>query len=343
MPGSPTSRAVAGVPASARAARPAARPPRPRGRPSATRSSYRSGLWREGRQLSQTGRGPVRAGTQPPVQGGVLDEHRLLEVAQLVARVEAELVGQDGPDLAQRCQRLGLPSGAGQGERVQRPDAFAERVPRRRLLGRGHDHRVVAEGEQAQDARLLGVEPELVERRPLEDHLRLVGEVGVRVTGPQGEQLLDPVHAPRDLRAGRPVGARPGGELRGERRERPVEGADLVGEAVRVDVLATERQPVAVVAGQQDPGLLPGAEARLEDASYAGEVGVQGAVGARGARPRPRPAAPARRAGRRCRAGGPARPGPSAACGRRRPRWLPDRRRAPPGSFRARGPTRAAT
>ena len=172
------------------------------------------------------------------MQGGVLDQDGLLELAQLVPRVEAELVGQDGPDLAQRGQRLGLPTGAGQGERVQRPDALAERVPRRRLLGGGHDHRVVTEGEQAQDARLLGVEPELVERRALEDDLGLVGEVGVRVTRPQGEQLLDPVDAPRDLRAGRPVGARPGGELGGERRERPVEGAHLVGEAVRVDVLA---------------------------------------------------------------------------------------------------------
>ena len=130
---------------------------------------------------------------------------------------------------------------------------------------------------------------------------------------------------------------------RGERCQRPVAGADLVGEAVRVDVLAAERQPVAVVAGQQDPGLLPRAQARLEDASYAGEVGVQGAVGA--ARRVLAPDQPHQRVGRDVAAEPEGQRGQDRArlAGADAPRWLPDRRRAPPGSFRARGPTRAAT
>ncbi len=201
------------------------------------------------------------------MQGGVLDEHGLLEVAQLLARVEAELVGQHGPDVAQRRQRLGLAAGAGQGERVQRPDPLPERVPRRRLLGRRHDDRVVAEGEQAEDPGLLGVEPELVERRALEDDLGLVGEVGVRLAGPQPEQLLDPVDVPRDLRAGRPVGARPGGELAGQRRQRRWWVRTSSAKRCASTCSRPQGQAVAVVAGQQDPGLLARAEAGLEHAA----------------------------------------------------------------------------
>ena len=308
-------------------------------RPLGRRTGRRRG--RDGRRLPRAAR--TVGCTQPLVQGGVLDEHGLLEVAQLLPRVEAELVGQDGPDVAQRGQRLGLATGAGQGERVQRPDALAERVPRRRLLGGGHDDRVVAEGEQAQDPRLLGVEPELVERRALEDDLGLVGEVGVRVARPQREQLLDPVDALRDLRAGRPVGARPGGEL-ARRAVRAAGGGCGPRRRSGARRRARDRAP-AGSRGRWSAG--PGASRAGRGPARGRGVRRRGRSAAcrarRAARPRPRPAAPARRAGRRCRAGGPARPGPSAACGRRRPRWRPGRRPAPPGSFRARGPTRAAT
>ena len=56
-------------------------------------------------------------------------------------------------------------------------------------------------------------------------------------------------------------------------------GAHLVGEVVRVDVLTAQRQPVAVVTGEQHLRLLAGAQARLEHAPHAGDVGVQAAVG----------------------------------------------------------------
>ena len=104
------------------------------------------------------------SGAQPLLQRRVLDEHRLLEVAQLLARVEAELVGQHAADVAQRGQRLGLPTRAGQRQRVQRPDPLLQRVPRGGLLGRGHHDGVVAEGEQAEHPVLLGAAAQLVER-----------------------------------------------------------------------------------------------------------------------------------------------------------------------------------
>ena len=86
---------------------------------------------------------------------------------------------------------------------VQGPDTFLQRIPGRGLLGGGDDHRVVAEREQAEHAILLRVHAELSERRSLEGHLGLVGEVGVRLAGPEREQLLEPVDLRGDRRRGR--------------------------------------------------------------------------------------------------------------------------------------------
>ena len=147
-------------------------------------------------------------GTQPLLQHGVLDQDGLLEVAQLLAGVEAELVGQHPADVAQGGQRLGLAPRPGEREGVQRPDALLQRVPGGGLLGGGHDDGVVAERQQTEDAVLLGAAPQLVERRAFERDLGMVGQVGVGVTGPQGEQLLERVDVVGDRRRGRASRAR---------------------------------------------------------------------------------------------------------------------------------------
>ena len=215
---------------------------------------------------------------QPLLQGGVLDEHGLLEVAQLLPGIEPELVGQQAADVPQRRECLGLASGPRQRQGVQGPDTFLQRIPGRGLLGGGDDHRVVAEREQAEHAVLLRVHAELPERRSLEGHLGLVGEVGVRLAGPEREQLLEPVHLRGDLGVAGPLGRGAGAELAGERRQGAVPAAHLVGEVVGVDLVAAQLEPVAVVPGEEHARSLAWAEAGFEHAAYAGEVGVQRAV-----------------------------------------------------------------
>ncbi len=51
-----------------------------------------------------------------------------LKVAQLVARVEAELVAEDAPGLAVALERLGLPAGSVEREHRQAPDPLPKRV-----------------------------------------------------------------------------------------------------------------------------------------------------------------------------------------------------------------------
>ena len=146
----------------------AARPP-PRSRPTVVPAGAGSRRERPAGGCATDGRrSRLCRGTQPLLQHRVLLEHRLLEVAQLLAGIEAELLGEHRADLAQRRQRVGLATGARQRERVQRPEPLLERVPAGGLLGRRHDDRVVAEREQPEDAVLLGSPAQLVERGPLE-------------------------------------------------------------------------------------------------------------------------------------------------------------------------------
>ena len=113
----------------------------------------------------------------------------------------------------------------------------------------------------------------------LEDDLGLVGQVGVRLAGPEPEQLLESGRrAARSPRGSASPGAGPVVSWLVSGASRRCRAAHLVGEVVRVDLLAAQRQPVAVVAGEQHLRLLARAQAGLEHPPYAGEVGVQRAV-----------------------------------------------------------------
>ncbi len=136
----------------------------------------------------------------------------------------------------------------------------------------------VLEDMEAEHAILLRVHAELPERRSLEGHLGLVGEVGIRLAGPEREQLLEPVHLRGDLGVAGPLGRGAGAELAGERCQGAVPAAHLVGEVVGVDLVAAQLEPVAVVPGEEHARSLAWAEAGFEHAAYAGEVGVQRAV-----------------------------------------------------------------
>ena len=84
-------------------------------------------------------------------------EDRLLELPQLRARLEAELVGEQLPAAAVGVERVGLPSRPVEGEHQLRAPPLSERVFSDERLELGHELCVPAELE-------LGVDP-LLERR----------------------------------------------------------------------------------------------------------------------------------------------------------------------------------
>ena len=100
------------------------------------------------------------AGGVGPADGLQVDRHGL------VARVDAELVGQQGPAAVEGAHR-GTPVGRG-GQRAQEGavGAFDERVRRDQLLGQAHRLGMVAEATVGRDDVLGGPEAQVVELGP---------------------------------------------------------------------------------------------------------------------------------------------------------------------------------
>ena len=130
-----------------------------------------------------------------------------------------------------------------------------------------------------------GAQP--LEGGALGEHVRVVGEVGEGRAAPGAQRLLEAVDLRLDLAARRPDLARPGRQLRGERVQDAVPGADLVDERRGVDRATGQRDPVARVRGEQDRRLRARLQARLEQSPQPGHVGVE-----RAERPRRSLAAP---------------------------------------------------
>ena len=187
-------------------------PPRPgrrrSGRPTPRRASRRERrvrrrgrparrpTWVCARRAAQPGRPPgpgrPRCARSPATAGG-----QPTPVPEPWAGVDPELLGERRADGAQRLQRVGLSPGAGQGQGVGGPERLAQRVARDRGLGGRQHAGVVADREQAEEARLLGATPQLLERGPLGLHVRVVGQVGVRLPRPRRECGVEPVDGPR--------------------------------------------------------------------------------------------------------------------------------------------------
>ncbi len=181
MPGSPVIAANAGVPWSARsraasravswscgrrAARPGGSGRIARAAPAGGCGGGAAGDRARRRGLRWCGDRGAAAGAAPG-QGRVLPEHRGLHVAQLGARLEAELGVEDLPDLAQHLEGVGLASGPGQRDRAQAPQPLAERVRRGERLQLGRSGAVVTEGQGGDRAVLQGDAAQLLQPGPL--------------------------------------------------------------------------------------------------------------------------------------------------------------------------------
>ena len=118
----------------------------------------------------------------------VLREDRVLQPPQLRARLDADLLDELGPRVAEGGERLGLATRAIQREHVLRAQVLTQRM--------GGDHPLeltedldVASGRQVAVDRALGrAQAQLVEAADLGRGERLVGDVGQRVAAPEGQR-----------------------------------------------------------------------------------------------------------------------------------------------------------
>ena len=118
----------------------------------------------------------------------ILGEDRLLELAQLLTRLDAQLLVEQPAALPVRVERVGLPSRAVQGEHELPPQPLTQRVFLNESLELGNEPRVAAEIE-------VGSDPLFDCRKPLFFQASAFGardesvEVGECRATPEGESL----------------------------------------------------------------------------------------------------------------------------------------------------------
>ena len=125
------------------------------------------------------------SGAAAQVQRRVLHEDRPLELLQLDARLEPELVVEQRPRPPVHLEALRLPAAPVEREHQLRPEPLAERVLGGERLELGDEREVAAERELGVDALLDGGEPQLLEPLDLDARERLELEVGERASVPE--------------------------------------------------------------------------------------------------------------------------------------------------------------
>ncbi|HKH04261.1 MAG TPA: hypothetical protein VKA65_03790 [Acidimicrobiales bacterium] len=200
-----------------------------------------------------SGRGRPGHGPGGPVreQAGILAEDRHLQRLQLGPGVDAQLLGEGGPGLAERGEGVGLAAGPVQGQHQLAPQPLAQRLlldQRRQLAGQ---LAVAPEGEVGLDAVLEGRPAQLLQPPSLELEEPVVAHVGEGLAPPQAQCPAQRVGGGRGLAPAE--------------RDAPLGGE--VGEGEGVDVVGAEGEGVAVrpehqrLAPQRPPGLRhPGLE-----------------------------------------------------------------------------------
>jgi hypothetical protein len=178
---------------------------------------------------------------RPEVERGVSTEDCCLELPQLTARFETQLLGEGSSKLPVRLERLCLPPGAVQREHELAPHAFAQRIRGDDRTGFGNDVLGAAEPEAGFEPLLDGGEAKFLE--PV--RLRLEGaqwrETVERPPSPEAERLLQRIAC----RVGIVVG------------EGASAGLEQVVEAVGVGLAGLEVEDVSRAAGR-DRGLAQG-------------------------------------------------------------------------------------
>ena len=118
----------------------------------------------------------------------VLAEDRLLQLAQLVRRLDPELVDEHPTDVLVRLERIHLATAAVEREHQLRSGSLAVRLSGDEPLQVGDDVDVAAERELRVDELLARRQLELLEPRDLRPRERLEREVGERWPAKEGER-----------------------------------------------------------------------------------------------------------------------------------------------------------
>ena len=143
----------------------------------------------------------------------LLPQHRPLELAQLLARLDAQLLGQHRPGPAVRGQRIALPPAPVQREHQKPPQPLAERIP-------GHQARQLPGNLRRRPQLDIGLEPALHRHQPellqpgaLPGQSRHIGHVRKRAAPPQPQRPPEPGGRGRRLTVLQRLPARPGQPL----------------------------------------------------------------------------------------------------------------------------------
>ncbi len=182
------------------------------------------------------------------LQPGILLEDRLLELAQLTAGLDPELLDKGGARLGVRVECLGLTAGAIQRQHELGPGTLAQRLLPHQGAQATDELLVLAELDTRRDPFLERCQPELLEPAYLCLAERLIGQVRQRRPAPVRERLAEQLAS----LARRAAGQRPSAAF-SERLE-----------ALGVDPLGVGEEPVAGRARDQQPAGRAGLTCGLE-------------------------------------------------------------------------------
>ena len=129
-----------------------------------------------------------RAGRWAPVDLGRLLEHGPVELLQLAAGIDAELLDEQSARGVELAQCLGLPARPIQGERELSPQPLAERMLGDQLADRRDGELVLAERQPGVDLVLERGGPQLLEPGGLGDRGRSIRQVLEWLAAPEAER-----------------------------------------------------------------------------------------------------------------------------------------------------------
>ena len=161
-----------------------------------------------------------------------MEEYGPLEIAQLVARIEAELVGEQRARASRGGKRFRLSPRAVEGEHELARQTLAQRVLRRQPLELRYDLGMAAEGEVRLQALFETAEPKLVQAPRFQREGAAVGHVAERGPAPERE---------RRAQASRGEPGRPALERVASFAEEALEPPDV--ELIRLDLQSVPGRP----------------------------------------------------------------------------------------------------
>jgi hypothetical protein len=138
-----------------------------------------------------TGGAAVGVRSRGPVELGTLFQHGAVQVLELTARFDAELVDELLAGVDERAQRIGLTAGSIQREHQLGPESFTEREVGDELPKHRYGAFVVAKGKTRLDRLLERGGPQLVQPLDFRFHERFIGDVLERLATPQAQRLVE--------------------------------------------------------------------------------------------------------------------------------------------------------